>query len=53
MVKNILKNYITNIHEVFSRGDAREESFYTALAKMGVRYFMHQPYGQIPNSKQK
>nr|NIM13834.1 N-6 DNA methylase [Candidatus Aminicenantes bacterium]NIM80537.1 N-6 DNA methylase [Candidatus Aminicenantes bacterium]NIN19893.1 N-6 DNA methylase [Candidatus Aminicenantes bacterium]NIN46289.1 N-6 DNA methylase [Candidatus Aminicenantes bacterium]NIN86519.1 N-6 DNA methylase [Candidatus Aminicenantes bacterium] len=34
MVKKILKNYLTDIHEVFSRGDAREESFYTALEKM-------------------
>ncbi len=34
MVKDILKQYMKNIHRSFSQGDAREESYYDILKRM-------------------
>ncbi len=34
MVDDLLKQYLKNIHQCFSKGDAREESYYDSLKKL-------------------
>ncbi len=37
-LQTILKNYIKDIYQLDQRGDAREESYYSALAEMIKNY---------------
>ncbi len=49
MIKETVDNYLSGIYHMFSRGDAREESYYTILESfiLKTRYILNQPDLQV------